>query len=346
MVWRMINSASCRLNCALLVAALWMGHAAIAADAPVNAGYDPPYEVALDANAPPAQWLPQLLKKLLPDGARVLHGPVAVAFGAHTQGWLVALRTAAPDGYALWYFTPQAEAPGRARLIRLRDPQEVDEYMDVVVGAVFNVGPPNSQDLVVLETFSRALPAGGSQQSGGTVYRRVDDGVQAMPEISALLNDVTTAAQARQRLAAPYQQLLPQLPGLLAAQFASLPLRYVQLTALERLQRLQSPHPAFKVYDPANGYLETRGDASLPAYRVAAFKRKDSGWLLAVQQDAPQTQRTWFLRQQDKGWTDVSGQVMPNYAEGTAYKLPREGKRVTAPGAKAWVWTGSNFVSQ
>jgi hypothetical protein len=71
---------------ALLLWALLLGLLPTASAGPADA--DPPRTLALDLAAPAGQWLPQVL----PMGARVLHGPVALPFGAHGSGQLLASR--------------------------------------------------------------------------------------------------------------------------------------------------------------------------------------------------------------------------------------------------------------
>ena len=331
---------------------------------------DPPRTLALDLSAPAAHWLPQVL----PPGARLLHGPLTLPFGAHASGQWLAWRTA-EGGYAMAYLTPDADNPLRQRWLWLREPRESDFGFDLQVHAVLSMGPALSRDIVVLETFSRPAPAGGARQSGSSVYRRVGDGVQPVPAFSALLGAepaVTDAASARARLAPAYLRLLPTVPGRLAALFASLPWPLVELSALERLQRLLPGHPAHETYDSANGFLEIRGDAGLPGYQAALFRHAEGGWLLAVQKRWPDSQRTWFLRQAAVagdaavGWADVSAAVMPGYDPALDYALPRRGVqvrvpalRVPAPGkapapsaatgpaaapALPWSWDGRRFV--
>lgn len=314
---------------------------------------DPPRTRVLDTTLPPQQWLPQVL----PAGARLLHGPVALAFGAQPSGQLLAWRTA-EGGYAVVYLAPDAEDPRQQRWWWLREPQPADADIDVELRAALSLGPALSRDVVLLETYSRAAPAGGARENTGTVYRRIDDGVQEVTALSKLLAGATDAASARSRLTSAYEKVLPTVPGRLSAQFASLPWPLVELTALERLQRLRPGHPAFKTYDAANGYLETRGDAGLPGYSAALFKHADGGTLLALQKRWPERQRTWFLRQAPTSttWLDVSAQVMPGYDSALAYVLPHHGREVKLSGSNGtngsnggaertgrWRWTGQRF---
>lgn len=322
--------------CTLAAVLLWSGLAAAA-----TGPSDPPRSLPLDTGAPPSQWLPQVL----PPGSRLLHGPVALAFGAHTRGQLLAWRTA-EGGYAVVYLTPDADDTRQQRWLWLREPQPADADIDVELRAALSIGPALSRDVVLLETYSRAAPAGGAHDVTGTVYRRVGDGVQAVPALSELLAGASDAATARRRLASAYQKLLPAVPGRLSAQFASLPWPLVELTALERLQRLRPGHPAFKTYDAANGYLEIRGDAGLPGYRAALFKQADGGALLALQKRWPERQQTWFMRQAPKssGWQDVSASVMPGFDAGLDYVLPQHGREVHVTGRnERWRFTGQRF---
>jgi hypothetical protein len=337
--------ALCAVLCAGLCAAL-----AGAGSAWAQAGADdPPHDLPLNLAAPVEQWLPQVV----PPGARVLHGPLVMPFGQHAQGHLLALRLAG-GGYVLWYLTPMFDAPEntRARVIRLREPQPADDAVDVAVHAAFSTGAPNGRDIVVLETFSRNAAAGGAQQSGGAVYRRQGAGAEEVVALSRRLDGAKTAAEARQRLAPAYPTLA--LGSTLAAVYAALPGRYVDLPLAERMQQLQPQHPAFKTVDTANGYLETRGDASRPAYRVALFKHSEGGWLVAVQRDDPQAQQTWFLRLRSSsaaeianaGWDDVSAQVLSGYQPTAGYRLPQRGRVLTLAQAPtpSWQWNGSRFV--
>jgi hypothetical protein len=321
-----------RRMCAYLAAAA--GSMALAAD-------DPPRTIAVDPTAEPSRWLPQVL----PAGARVLHGPVVLPFGAHAGGHFLAWRTAG-GGHAVAYLTPDADEPDRQRWFWLREPRDTDDAFDVEIHAVLSIGPPLSRDIVVLETSSRAAPAGGDRASAGTVYRRTGDGVEAVAALADRLDDVTRASEARVRLAPAYDVLLPSVPGHLAALFASLPWPLVELTALERLQRLLRDHPDHGVYDPAQGYLEIRGDAGLPGYHAALFRHVDGGWLLALQKRWPDRQRTAFLRPSAAapgGWQDLSVEVMPGYRDDRDYRLPHRGRIVRTGGPGAWQWTGTRF---
>lgn len=320
---------------------------------------DPPRSVRLDTSKPAAQWLPQIL----PAGARLVLGPVALPFGAHATGQLLAWRTS-EGGYAVVYLTPDAQADAGAgtgtatdttrqqRWFWLREPRDADFGLDIEVRAVFAAGPALSRDIVLLESYSRPAPAGGGREFAGSVYRRIGEAVEAVPALSALLHGAPDAATARARLAPAYSRLLPTVPGRLAGLFASLPWPQVELTAQERLQRLQPAHPAFKTYDPANGFLEIRGDASLPGYQAAAFRHADGGWLLALQKRWPDSQQTWFMRSGAAGgapWTDVSSAVMPDFDPQREYALPRRGLQVQGSASTAsqrWSWTGRRFELQ
>jgi hypothetical protein len=319
----------------------WAAAVGLATAAAPPLSTDPPRTVSVDLSAAPAQWLPQLL----PAGARLLHGPVTLAFGAHASGQLLAWRTA-EGGYAVVYLTPDADEPGRQRWLWLREPRPTDDAFDVQVHAALALGPPLSRDIVLLETFSRPAPAGGARDDAGTVYRRVGDGVESVAALSARLQGVSRAEEARARLAPVYAALLPAVPGRLAALYASLPWPWVEATALERLQSLRPGHPAHGIYDPANGYLEVRGEAGLPGYQAALFKHADGGWMLALQKRWPESQRTWFLRPSASspgGWQDLSADLLPGFRADARYELPRRGRTVRAEGAAAWQWTGRRF---
>lgn len=308
--------------------------------------YDPPLQLqAGDANDGRLALL-----AAVPAGSRVLLGPQAMPFGAHEQGWLLALRVASPTpGDALWYATPDPAQPGQWLLLRLRDPQPADADISSLPTAAGAFGPEGAVDIVVLETLSRGAAAGGAHVRTGTVYRRRGGGAEAVPALAPLLDGVADLASARQRLAPHHATLLPAVSSTVAEAFLSVPLRWVSLTRLERLERLQPAHPLHGVHDARNGYLRTRGDAGEPGYTVALFRMAGGGTLLGVQQRWPQAQRTWFLRRGAQGepWQDVSAQVMPQWRAGAPYLLPRQGRSVTLEGQPgvAWQWDGSRFIT-
>jgi hypothetical protein len=307
---------------------------------------DPPRHLAAGASAEEGR---VALLAALPSGARVKLGPLSLPFGAHAQGWLVAFRVEQPlPGEALWYLTPDEAEPGRWRLLRLREPQPADGDIDSTVTAAAALGPEGARDLIVLESLSRAAPAGAARADIGTVYRRRGGGAEPVPALAPLLDGARDIATATQRLQAPYATLLPTAPGAVAEAFVSLPLRWVPLTRLERLQRLQPGHPLHGVLDARNGYLATRGDAGEPAYVAALFRHAEGGVLLALQQRHASTQRTHWLRRESvaAAWRDVSAEVMPAWREDAPYLLPRVGRTVRLEGSRsgAWRWDGRRFV--
>lgn len=309
--------------------------------------YDPPHQLQA---APDAEAGRRALLAALPAGAVPRLGPLALAFGAHPQGWLVAFRAEAPlPGDALWYTTPDPAEPGRWLLLRLRDPQPADADIDSTPTAAAALGPEGARDIVVLETLSRAAPAGGASARIGTVYRRRGGGAEAVPALAPLLDGVADTDTARQRLAAHHATLLPPLRGAVAEAFASLPLRWLPLTRLERAERLQPGHPLHGVLDARNGYLETRGDAGEPAYTAALFRHAEGGVVLALQQRWASTQRTHFLQRSaaDAAWQDASATLMPGWRVDAPYQLPRVGRRVTLEGTPrtAWAFDGRRFVA-
>jgi hypothetical protein len=288
------------------------------------------------------------LLQAVPQGARVLLGPLALPFGGHADGWLIALRVAAPmPGDALWYATPDPTQPGRWLLLRLRDPQPADAHIDSTPTAAAALGPQGAKDIVVLEALSRPAAAGGTQAAIGTVYRRRGPGAEVVPALSPLLDGVRDIASAQQRLAAHHATLLPRPGSAVAEAFASLPLRWVPITRLERLERLKGGHPLHAVHDARNGYLATRGDAGEPGYVAALFRHDAGGVLLGLQQRYATTQRTWWLRREaapGSAWREVSAEVMPRWREDAPYVLPRVGRTVTLEGASAaWQWDGQRF---
>ncbi|MCC9598384.1 MULTISPECIES: hypothetical protein [unclassified Rubrivivax] len=319
------------LLCGALLAALG-GAVAAAPD-------DPPGEVPAAAAADEAA-----LRTLLPPGARLLHGPLALPFGADERGWLLALRSAGPDGgVAVWYLMPRPGDAAHWRLLRLRDPDPADAFFDIELRAAFAAGPEGAHDLVLLERHTRAAPAGGERHDSARVLRRDGDGVRPVPALEALLDGVTDVAEARRRLAPAYARLLPPVEGELAAAFVSLPLDLVDLTRLERLQRLQPGHPLHEVHDRANGYLALRGDGGRPAYVAALFRAADGGAVVAVQQRWPQAQRTRWLRRDGARWRDVTATLLPGWRESDDCTLPRQGRSIACADGRRWTWDGRSF---
>jgi hypothetical protein len=311
-------------------------------------GYDPPGWVSSSVAADPAL----LLRRLLPGGAALLHAPQTLPFGAHTQGTLLVIQTTGPPkGYAVWYLTV-SDGPGattghaqpQTRLIRLRDPEPADEYIDVQVRAVFSVGAEGDKHIVVLDSASRAAPAGGAQQQAGSVWRRVGGSAQRLKEESRLLEGVPDAATARKRLAPALKlSAAALLPGALPAAYLTLPASLVDLTRRERLDRVRVGSPWLQLNDPVNGFLDLRGDGGLPGYQLAMFKGPDHKTLLALQRRCTQGQSTWFLRREGSVWRDVSAELVPNYLVDAPYALPRRGTTVQLPGAGGLRWTGTRF---
>lgn len=307
-------------------------------------GYDPPRQVSSAAAADPGA----LLRQLLPGGATLLHPPQTLPFGAYPQGTLLVLATSGPPkGYAVWYLTA-AEEPGQMRLIRLRDPEPADEFIDIQVRSVFSVGGVGDQHIVVLDSASRPAPAGGAQQQGGSVWRRVGGSAQRLSDESRLLDDVPNAAAARAVLM-PLIKLpaqtptTPLLPGALPAAFLTLPVGLVDLTQRERLDRVRAGSPWLQLNDPGNGFLDIRGDAGLPGYQLALFKRSDKAVVLALQRSGTQGQRTWFLQRDGSRWRDVSSELVPGYRPDAPYALPRRGTVLQVAGQSALRWTGARF---
>jgi hypothetical protein len=289
---------------------------------------------------------------LLPSGATLLHAPQTLPFGAHPAGSLLVFTTTGPPkGYAVWYLTASNEADpatgqvkDQTRLIRLRDPEPADEFIDTQVRAVFSVGADGDKHIVLLDSASRAAPAGGAQQQGGSVWRKVGGSARRLPAESRLLDDVPDAASARARLALALKLPTPPLlPGALPSVFLNLPLAQVDLTRRERLDRVRAGSPWLQLNDPVNGFLDIRGDAGLPGYQMALFKRKDKTTLLAVQRIHTQGQLTWFLQGEGSAWRDVSAEQVPNYRIDAAYGLPRRGTTVQLPGKGSLRWTGLRF---
>ncbi len=309
-------------------------------------GYDPPRMVSSSAAADPAA----LLRQLLPGGATLLHAPQTLPFGAHAAGTLLVFATTGPPkGLAVWYLTA-ADEPGpstnQTRLIRLRDPEPADEFIDTQVRAVFSVGADGDKHIVLLDSASRAAPAGGAQQQGGSVWRKVGGSAQRLPAESRLLDDVPDASSARKRLAGALKLPTPPLlPGTLPTAFLNLPLAQVDLTRRERLDRVRAGSAWLQLNDPVNGFLDIRGDAGLPGYQMALFKRSDKATLVAVQRSHTQGQLTWFLQREAQAWRDVSAQVVPGYRIDAPYGLPQRGTLLKVPEGGGLRWTGMRFVA-
>jgi hypothetical protein len=315
------------------------------APAAAVAAYDPPHSLAA---APTAEAGSAALMHALPADAQLRFEPLQLPFGGHRMGWLLGFRVATPmPGDALWYLTPDPATPGQWLLLRLRDPQLADADLTSRFTAAAALGPEGAKDIVLLETISRAAPAGGAQAAIGTVYRRRGPAAEVVAALSPLLDGVADVESARQRLAAAHASLLPQPGSAVAEAFASLPLQWLPLTRLERLERLQRGHPLHAVHDGRNGYLATRGDAGEPAYVAALFRHADGALLLGLQRRYTRTQETRFLLRAGAGgeWRDVSAAVMPQWRPGKPYVLPRQGRSVTLEaGSGAWQWDGRRFV--
>jgi hypothetical protein len=312
--------------------------------AQAQVGYDPPRLVSSSAAADPAA----LLRQLLPGGASLLHAPQTLPFGAHAMGTLLVFATAGPPkGLGVWYLTATDEPgpnPKQMRLMRLRDPEPADEFIDTQVRAVFSMGADGDKHIVVLDSASRAAPAGGAQQQGGSVWRKVGGSAQRLQAESRLLDDVPDASSARARLAPALKLPTPPLlPGALPSAFLTLPLAQVDLTRRERLDRVRAGSPWLQLNDPANGFLDVRGDAGLPGYQLALFKRSDKTMLVAVQRSQTQGQLTWFMQREGSAWRDVSAEVVPGYRIDTPYRLPRRGTTLQSPGPSSLRWTGLRF---
>jgi hypothetical protein len=109
-----------------------------------------------------------------------------------------------------------------------------------------------------------------------------------------------------------------------------------------------------KVVDPANGYLEVRGDG--PGMAIAMFKQAPGRYIIGVNQSDTVTDRSCFLRYAAGKWQDVSSQIVPNYSRRNFYQVPRRGTTVSVfpllrrdgmdtRGAKrlVLVWRGGKF---
>lgn len=326
-------------------AALRAGPEARADAAAPHAGYDPPRQVSRSAAADPSA----LLRQVLPAGSALLHPPQQLPFGAYEKGTLLVFSTAVPPrGLAVWYLTA-AEEPDQLRLIRLRDPEPADGFIDVQVRDVFSVGTPGDQHIVLLDSASRAAPAGGQQQWGGSVWRRVGGSAQRLDAESRRLTGVPDAQAARTVLAPLLRMPTPSLlPGALPAVFLSLPVDRIDLTHRERLERVSAGSRWLQLNDPPNGYLEIRGDAGLAGYSLALFRpaAKGEAPVVALQRRYTEGQHTWFLQRAGSTWRDVSADLVPGYQVNAAYTLPQRGTTVQRQGQPALHWTGAAFATR
>ncbi len=284
-----------------------------------------------------------MLRQLLPAGATLLHPPLALPFGAHEQGTLLVVAVAGPPkAYAVWYLTA-AEEPGQTRLIRLRDPEPADEFIDIAVRAVFAVGDAGDKHIVLLDSASRAAPAGGMQQAGGSVWRKVGGSALRLDAPSRRLTGVPDAAGARVLLAPLINNATPTLlPGTLPTAFLTLPVQQVDLTRRERIERVRAGSRWLQLNDPANGFLDIRGDAGLPGYQLALFRRTDKSQLIALQRRYTEGQYTWFLQRDGSSWRDVSAELVPGYRVELPYTLPRRGTQLLQAG-QTLGWNGTRF---
>lgn len=283
----------------------------------------------------------------MPGTARLLLPVQTLPFGADEEGRLLVLSLdGPPKAYAVWYLT-NAEEPGQLRLIRLRDPEPADEFVDLQVREVFSVGDAGDKHIALLETASRAAPAGGAQQMSGSVWRRIGGTAQRLKDESRHLDDVPDAATARTVLA-PLLKLPTAvlLPGELPTAFLSLPVRQLDLTLRERLDRVRRDSPWLQLNDPRNGFLDIRGDAGIPGYRLALFRRDDKSALVALQQSFAREQRTWFLQREGGVWRDASAELVPSYRVDAPYILPRRGTTMRVLGQGTLHWTGARFEAR
>ena len=323
-----------RLLSGLVGIFLWLVLRAASAD------YSPPVTLEKQFQETPAE----IAQRIVPAGSDWLLPPQRIELGAY-DGVLLAFHDA--PGYCIWYL---ADVPGesRYRVLRLRDPQQGDDFFDLNIAAVFTIGPDNAEDLVMLETHQQPEIAGGEQLHRGSVYRVEAGGAVRLDGVSKHLDGIETVDTARQILRAQVQPLAEPPEGRLADYFMALPVRYLDLTARERAQIIQPESPRLMVFDRANGYLQIAGDAGFPGYSLVMFQRKEAPPVLAFKVVYPMTQFTYFLTPTQEGWQDISEDIVPGYQTELNYQLPRYGTEVEVWGQEGEArysleWTGREF---
>jgi hypothetical protein len=291
----------------------------------------------------------QLTQRVLPEGAELIYDPQRIDFGADLQGVLLIFRQDSPaKQYWIWYLAPQ-----RNRLIYhkvlVKQPEPMDEFFDLQVNQVFTVGPEGAKDLVILETFSRSVIAGGEANSAGSVYRRVQLHAKFQEEASTALDGVTTEALARKKLAPWIAHIPSSKPGSLIDYFLDLPLEYLPATRLERWNLIKPESQRLQVMDSRHGFTQIAGDAGLPGYVLGLFKSEDQDPLLALQTQWTERQQTVFLKREGGRWVDVSRDVLAGYKDDNVYKIPHLGRDLTLFGSDGQVdtvyqWNGNRFI--
>lgn len=302
------------------------------------AQYDPPITVVKRLDETPAE----LARRVIPANSDWLLPPKVVELGAYS-GVLLAFHDA--PGYCIWYL---ADVPGesRYRVLRLRDPEEKDDFFDLTIRSVFTLGPDKSKDLVTLETHQQPEIGGGEPLLKGSVYRVVAGGATQLEAASERLDGVEDIEAATQRLRAVLEPIPEPPKGALVEAFMDIPVGFLDLTSRERAGLVQPGSARLMVLDRGNGYLQVAGDAGLPGYKVVMFSRDEAPPLFAFQAIYPMTQFTYFLTRNKDGWQDISQSIVPGYDIELNYDLPRYGTEVDVTGGEARYsleWTGRAF---
>jgi hypothetical protein len=291
-----------------------------------------------------AEWI----KRVLPEGAELIHDPVIVDFGADTNGTLLVFQQYHPDRQVwIWYLIPSTTQKEYLKVI-VKSPEPLDEYFDLVVNRIFSLGPEGAKDLVLLETFSRPAIAGGEVHVGGSVYRRIQLHAQYLEDASEALNGVTTEAEARVQLAPWIPRIPPAKPGSLVEDFLSTPRKYLPATQLERWELIKPDSPRLMVMDTKNGFVRIAADGGLPGYELGRFSSRQDGPVFALQTQWTQGQHTVFLRRHEGRWVDISNDILPDYQADKAYKIPHFGRDLILYGENGQVdrsyrWNGHHF---
>jgi hypothetical protein len=298
---------------------VWIAFSAATAWAQYNPPAQFPYVTDETTNA--------LAKRVLPAGATLLYAAQQLPFGNYASGTALAFSMPATQtsskGYAIWYLFSSSDKK-QLRLVALRDPQELDEFFDFRVRAIFATGPEGAKDMVVLDTQSRHAAAGGRSEDVGRVFRRAGGSSIEIEKASEKLSGVKDERSAIKALSALYTSIPTPARGSLADYFLDIPVQYVDLTRTERWAHLKPGSRTLKINDNRNGFLSIAGDGGFPGYQMVLFKSQTGSPLIALQRIYPVGQETFFLKREQQGWHEVAD-LVPGYEARLSYQLPRTG---------------------
>ena len=118
-----------------------------------------------------------------------------------------------------------------------------------------------------------------------------------------------------------------------------------------------------EVDDPANGYLEARGEAGQGSIKMALFKKTSGTYIIGVETANEMYEHNYFLEYRNGKWFDVTLKVVPQFRKNKFYSLPRYGTKIEVfakkviekisadqfiyeMGAKLYdlVWSGEKFT--